>query len=353
MKTGSRNAIIAIVIIAALIVGANQYGYVAWFPKFQTGGTSGGPTGGGQTIDSTMRSNYLNGIGQFEMNTKRYDSLVVATAYAVAQANIYYYHFLQGRWVLGVTASSGTDLFDAKPEDNGYMWAVIAVVAGQAFYVDYQKIMQNDPYIVGYQYVDVDGTGVKQFAFQYDLKNHAIPSSGYPVITFTAHLLNYAAPTFGSLLAANVTNIGATLNQSYFNWYLKGTANKGFAVYRVELIAGNSTAERSCTDLTKVALKKLQIPGLGYLDGSQFQQSFTSTDIRWTYTATTNFDHAIYLTLLANANNRFDMNCQIEFLIGTTVAIPITLTVYYLTAPSGSGASISESFYACLTTGSA
>jgi len=345
MKNNTRNALAAIAVLAIVVVGLNQFGYVAWFPKFSTTGTGGGPTGGGQTIDSTMRSNYLNGIGQFEMNTKRYDSLVVATSYTVTQANIYYYHFLQGRWILGVTASSGVDLFDAKPEDNGYMWVVV-VPTTWASYVDYQKIMANDPYIVSYQYVDVDGTGVKRFAFQYDLKNHAIPSSGYPVITFTAHLLQYTVPAFADALAGTNTTVGAFLGQWYFNWFLSGTPNNGTAIYRVELIAGNSTVP--CTDLTKVSLKKLQIPGLGYLDGSQFAQSFTTQDIRWTYTATTNFDHAIYLKLIANQNNRFDMNGQLEFLLGATTEIPITLTVYYLTAPTGSGASISESFYATL-----
>jgi len=345
MKKNTRNALAAIAVLAIVVVGLNQLGYVAWFPKFSTTGT-GGPTGGGQTIDSTMRSNYLNGVGQFEMNTKIYDSLVVATAYTVGtDANIYYYHFLQGRWILGVTASAGTDLFDAKPEDNGFMWVVVVPTAN-AYYIDYQKIMANDPYIVNYQYVDVDGTGVRHFAFQYDLKNHAIPASGYPIISFTAHLLAYAAPAFGSGFGANQSVGVATLIQKYFNWYLTGTAGKAAAIYKVELIAGNSTVP--CTDLTKVALKKLEIPGLGYLDGSQFSQTFTTQDIRWTYTATTNFDHAIYLKLLANANNRFDMNGQLEFLLGTTAAIPITLTVYYLTAPSGSGASISQTFYATL-----
>jgi hypothetical protein len=236
-------------------------------------------------------------------------------------------------------------LFDAKPEDNGYMWVVISIPTAQLFYVDYQKIMQNDPYIVSYQYIDVDGTGVKRFAFQYDLKNHAIPSSGYPIISFTAHLLAYTAPQFADALAGTNTTVGAGLGQWYFNWFLNGTSNNGTAIYRVELVAGNTTV--NCVDLTTVALKKLQIPGLGYLDGSQFVQSFTAIDIRWTYTATTNFDHAIYLKLLANQNNRFDMNGQLEFLLGAVTEIPITLTVYYLT-PTGAGASITESFYATL-----
>jgi len=340
MKKDTRNILGVIIIALLAIFIANQMGYVAWFPKLQTGG-GGGPTGGGQTIDSTMRSNYLNGIGQFEMNTKTYNSLVVATAYVTGtQANIYYYHFQSGHWILGVTASAGTDLFDAKPEDNGYMWVVVVPTTWK-FYVDYQKIMQNDPYIVSYQHVDVDGTGVKYFAFQYDLKNHAIPSSGYPIISFTAHLIAYTAPAFGDALAGtHITGIGATTNQTYINWFLTGTPNNGTAFYRVELIVGNATV--ALTDLTKVTLKKLQIPGLGYLDGNQFVQSFTSTDIRWTYTVTTSLDHAIYMTLLANANNRFDVNCQLEFLLGATTDFQITLNLYYMTAPSGSGAVLTQ-----------
>jgi hypothetical protein len=347
MKKDTRNALFAIAAIALVVVGLNQFGYISLFPPFSTTGGGTGPTGGGQTIDSTMRSNYLNGVGQFQMNTKIYNTLVAATSYTVAtQQNIYYYHFLQGRWSLGVTASAGTDLFDAKPEDNGYMWVVVVPTTWK-FYVDYQKIMQNDPYIVSYQYVDVDGTGTKRFAFQYNLKNHAIPSSGYPIISFVSYATAYCPPDFADALdGVNTTAIGATLTQRYFNWYLNLTENNGTALYKVELIAGNATVP--ITDLTIVSLKKLQIPGLGYLDGSQFTQTFTTQDIRWTYTASNSLDHAIYLGLLANQNNRFDMNGQLEFLLGATAAVPITLNIYYLTAPTGSGASITETFYACL-----
>jgi hypothetical protein len=346
MKKGTRNIIGVIVIGLLAVFMANQLGYVAWFPKLQTGGGGTGPTTG-PTIDSTMRANYLNGIGMFQMNTKIYNSLVAATAYTVGtQQNIYYYHFLQGRWILGVTASAGTDLFDAKPEDNGYMWIVVAPTTWK-FYVNYQKIMQSDPYIVSYQFVDVDGTGQKRFAFQYDLKNHAIPSSGYPIISFVSYATAYCPPVFADALdGVNTTAIGGFLTQRYFAWFLNLTESNGTAIYKVELIAGNATVP--CIDLTQVSLKKLQIPGLGYLDGSQFEQSFTTQDIRWTYTATNNLDHAVYLGLLANSNNRFDMNGQLEFLLGATTEIPITLNIYYLTAPTGSGATITETFYACL-----
>jgi hypothetical protein len=93
-------------------------------------------------------------------------------------------------------------------------------------------------------------------------------------------------------------------------------------------------------------LKKLNVPGLGYLDGSLFEKTYTTTDYRYTYTISRNFDGALYLKLAANAQNRFDSTLGVEYTLANNDDIYLTITYYYLVAQTEAGGSFSDSFYA-------
>jgi hypothetical protein len=288
-----------------------------------------------------MRENYLKGIGMFDVRYKAYDSCDPTTARTIATnyvVKLYKNH--GGTWIPGPTLDADGEYFDLKPEDNGYCWAVVTIPSGQAFYVDYVKIKAEDPYISSYIYTDVDGDGTKDFAFQYDMRNHAIPASGYPIIAMQGYILTYDASFTGLNDLANATAIGQTTTTKYYNYYLAfSAAKKGVAIYKVEVRAVT-------TDETKVRLRKLEIPGIGNLDGSSFERIVTATDIRWTYTLTYNFDNALYLKRMAQDNNEYDMTLQLEYTLANSDDIQIGLYVYYLTAQTEAGATASDTFYA-------
>jgi hypothetical protein len=328
--------------IIVLVLLAHQFGFITipGLPRLQTGEQGG--TQPPISIDDQMRQAYLKGIGMFEVQTKAYDSADPATSRTVGtNLNVYWYKFTLGKWKLAVTqAASGTTYLDMKAEDNGYVWVAIDIPTNQAYYIDYKKILE-DPYVVGYQYVDVDDDGVREFVFQYDMRNHAIPSSGYPVVVFYAYLITYDSSFTGLNNLSNSTGIGTTTTTKTYEWYLSFSAvKKGVAIYKVEFKVGT-------TDETKVRLKKLQIPGLGYLDVSQFQKSFTGSDIRWTYTFSTSFDGANYLVRSAQDTlNKFYMTCEVEYTLSSGDDIRIDLTVYYLEAQTEAGKSTNDYFYA-------
>ncbi len=317
-----------------IFILAMQMGWLTQFniPPFSTGGGGGG---GQQTIDETMRNNYLKGVGVFLEDCKGFDSAAPGTLHAVnTNENVYWYHFIGGQWIPegGAYVPANTQYFDAKAEDNGYAWIVVDGIGGQNFYIDYAKIKSSNSYIVGYQFVDADMDGQKEFVFQYDLKNHAIPSSGYPVISFNVWMIVYGTPTLTQ--ATNITGIGHVTCTKYADHYLAiGTETHGNAFYKIEVKLNN-------TDMTKATLKKMEIPNLGNLDGSQFTFDITDSYLRWTYVISSTFDGADYILRNTGSSNKFYITQQWELTPAATDTMVFTTTVYYLTAVTGAGTSI-------------
>lgn len=341
MKKKDRNMLILGLVVAVLL--AHQFGYITipGLPRLQTGGETGTQTT--ETWDQTQRENYLKGIGTFTCLAKAYDTCVLTTSRTIGtNFNVKLYKNHGGQWIPGPTLDSDGENFELQSIDNGYGWFVWTIPSGQAYYVDYQKIADKtrDPYIVGYQYVDVDGDTVKEFAFQYDFKNHAIPASGYPEVTMTGYLITYDSSFTGINDLSNSTGISTTTTTKYYDYYLAfSDVNKGVAIYQAEVKA-------QTTDITRVRFKYLEIPGLGNLPASSFSFYKTSSELIWTKTFSSNFDNALYLTYKTGQNNRFDTQLTIEYTLQDGDDILITITFYYLVAQTEAGASTSDTFYA-------
>jgi len=79
-------------------------------------------------------------------------------------------------------------------------------------------------------------------------------------------------------------------------------------------------------------LKKLNIPGIGYLDGSSFDQDVLSNQIKWTYTISSTLYGADYITLPVNSLNKFEFTTAVELDLATNDVIQFTLYLYYFDA---------------------
>jgi hypothetical protein len=296
--------------------------------------------GGGPPITDQQKSDYQNGIGRWNVYESVSDSLDPATVRTSATNYKLYWYTRQGtQWIYKET---GTNKYvTLTPQDGGILWVVVVIPSGQAYYVDYQKIKSNNGgYVTDYQYTDVDGDGVKEFAFAYNMKGQPIPNSGYPSVTFLGFLLTYDASFTGLNNLANATGIGSTTTTKFYDYYLAfSAAKKGVGIYKVEV-------KVTSTDETKVRLKKLNVPGLGYLDGSVFTKTVTATDYRYDYQIATNFDGALYLSYATNTNNRYDSTLSLEYTLTHPDDILITLTYYYFVAQTEAGASVTDTFYA-------
>ena len=306
----------------AVFLLLGQFGYLAQYgigPFFSA-------TNQGPIITDNAKEDYYKGIGTYQLSCKAWDSADSTTARTIAtNLNVRWYHFT-GAWVPETTYDPAvTNYFVGKATDNGYAWIAVECPTAQVFYVDYALIKSSDPYIVGYQYVDVDADQRKEFVFQYDLKNHAVPNSGYPVLSMTSYLMTGDTPT-GWTMPANITGIGHALVTKYCDAYVALSTEKqavGLYKYVVKL---------NSTDVTKATLKTVMIPGLGTLDGSQFTQSITDSYILWTYTITTNLNGADYVLRTVGSNNKFYFTQQWELLPAATDSLLFTNTLYYLTS---------------------
>lgn len=337
MKKSERNIVIAAVIIVC-ILGAwfggflTQYGFPP--PSFSAGQQPK------PTWTDTDKENYDKGVGRWNVYETVADSLDPATIKTSGtHYKLYWYSRRGTTWVYHETGNN--KYVTLTPEDGGYLWVCFeGGLSGQAFYIDYAKILATNSYIENYEYTDVTGDGIKDFCFKYNMKGHAVPNSGYPSITFLGFLLTYDASFTGLNDLANATGIGTSTVTKYYDYYLSfSAAKKGVAIWKVEV-------KITSTDETKVRLKKLNIPGIGYLDGSMFDKLYTATDYRYVYTVSKSFDGALCLKYASNTQNRFDMTLGLEYTLVHPDDILITTTVYYLVAPTEAGATVSDSFYA-------
>jgi hypothetical protein len=335
-KKGAAAIVIAVVVFLFLAQGGflAQYGVPKLFQET--------PTSSAPPIDQSTHNNYVLGIGKFQEDCKAFDSSDPTTSLTIGSAlDVQWYHFSGGHFTpdSGAYNPAATNYFDAVASDMGYAWIMVQAHSTTADYVDYQKILAASPlssggYIAGYQYTDVDGDGQKEFVFQYSLKNQAIPNSGYPVASFSSYAITYeASPTLPAI--TNLTSIGTSTVQKYLEWYeAQTTVKKGIAIYKVQVTIGT-------TDETKVRLKNMQIPGMGLVDQSSFDKTFTSTDIRYTYTFSSGFDGALYIIYMPNSQNKNYFTSQLEFTLPSG-NVDVTLSLFTLIPPTEAGSSLTD-----------
>jgi hypothetical protein len=331
LKKSDRNLVIGVVIIGFLVLGYTQ----GWFNQF-LGGFQQQPD---RPITNDIKSDYERGIGVFNVKETVVNSLDIASELTSATNYKLYWYTRHGTdWQYEDT---GDDKYvELTAAENGILWVVVTIPSGQAYYVDYEKIVSGNSYVVDYLYTDVDGDGTKEFCFQYDMKGHSIPSNGYPVVEFNGFCLAYDDSFTGLNDLGNETGIGGSTTIKYKSYYLAfSAAKKAIALRKVEV-------KITSTDETKITLDHLNIPGYGYIDGSAFTQSATASDVRYTLTFSNEFDGAHYVKHPANALNEYDMTLALEFTLSSGDDILVTLTAYYFVAQTEASSSTNDTFYA-------
>jgi hypothetical protein len=344
------------VFLAIVLIGggglicANGFGYTEilgkWrFPLQETGEPHPSPG------DQTDREKLAAGIGTFQAQITGEDSADPNQARACASAfdlNIYTWSGLYDQYgkkkysreLTALAAPTATqNLLQMRAEMGGYVYVAVKQKTGQAFYVDYAKILE-DRYIEGYEFFDIDLDSADEFVFKYNMRNHYIPNSGFPVITFKTYLMTYDGSFPGITAFANVTSISTLRIDKIIKWYYTISATKLYiGIYSIEVTIGT-------TDLTKVSLKTMEIAGRGTLPATSFHKWQTASDIRYTITfSESSYDGALYQGLMVNGDNEFDLKATVTCVLVHPDDIPITVTVYYLTAPVMAGASDASTTY--------
>lgn len=332
LKPRTKDALIGVLVIAiiAMVLGTSNplsvwvSGNVVKLPWLQIEGENGN---GGTTTTGKIK-------GVVTTDTATFDSLDIATVRTIGtNVNVYWYALRSGQWVL-LGSGDAADI-NVQEGDSNVIYAVCSVPSGQSYYVDYNKILSmNSPLVTSVQYTDVDGDGVKDLVFRLDISDipFASGTGKYTLPSFNVYLITYDSSHSISSPADIVA--GTSKVTKYVEWYTTmSTSKKALAVTKIVLVANTSAIE-------EITLDKLNIPGIGNLDGSNFEQSVLSTETRWTYTISSQLYGADYIELPVNQLNKFQFTTTLTVTLSTN-HIQVTLYIYYLTS-AGATASLSD-----------
>lgn len=319
------NTGIAISIILGLVLFgyvANQAGYFGPKLNISLGGqvTTTGPSG----------VQYLSGIVTSAI--AGYDSLDITTSRAVDTAFTAAWYAYRRGWIL-VGSGNAADL-NIVPEDQNTLYASVAIPSGQSYYIDYAKTQGMNSRVKTVEYKDITGDGLKEMIFTIDLTNipYASSTGKYIMPGFNVYLFTYDASAALTMNAA-VSSIGTTKVTKFLQNYATLSAEKkALSVYKVVVQVNTS-------DISKAVLKKQNVPGIGYVDGTSFAQNVQTSQIQWTYTiSSTGLFGADYVQRPANTLNYFDFTTALEFTLATSDKINVTVYIYYYDSAEGSHA---------------
>jgi len=269
-----------------------------------------------------------------------YDSLDTTTTRASGtNYKVTWYYYRNGQWIAGPTGQGSTPVsLDVTELDNNYVYAVVTIPSGQSYYVDANKIKSMNSRCDAVLYQDVTGDLVEDFIFRINIADVPVNEKGYIDpdyrMNFYVYLLSYEAPSLTAPSA--LTGIGTSKVTKFSEFYATFTNTKrAVALCKVEV-------KYNTTDVTKVTLKNVNIPGLGNIPGTSFTMSKDGTYTYYTYNIGNNLNSALYVTYGTNQPNKFDFTVTHEFLLSSGDTIQCTLTLYFMT-PTSSWTTVSAS----------
>jgi len=327
MKHKEKNVLIGILllVIGVMIVDASGIVDVPYLNLQPKTGETTSPITTTPTTTGGTESQYISGI--ITTDVAAFDSLDIATSRTVGtNVKCYWYAYRNG-WVL-LGSGDAADI-NVEEQDQNIIYAVLSVPSNQAFYVDYNKIKSMNNRVQAVDYKDIDGDNVEEYIFKLDISNipYASGTGKYSLPCFNIYLLSDDTGSFAFPAAGkpdDLSSVGTSKVTKYLEWYMAMSAEKkAVALSKVVLTVNTS-------DISKVTLKKLNIPGIGYLDGSSFEQDVLTSSIKWTYTISNTLYGADYLKLPVNSMNKFEFTTAVELDLASGDILQFTLTVYQL-----------------------
>lgn len=271
-------------------------------------------------------------------DTAGFDSLDIATSRTIGtNVNVYWYALRGGQWVL-LGSGDAADI-NVEKQDNEVVYGVVSVPSGQSYYVDYSKILSMNSRATSVEYKDIDGDNVEEYVFRLNVADipFATGTGKYSLPCFNIYLLTYDS-SHSLTSPGNETSIGTSKVTKYIEWYSTMAAEKkAIAISKVVITFGEA-------DTAKITLKKVNIPGVGYIDGSSFDQSVLTSSIKWTYSISNLLYGANYVKLPVNTLNKFEFTVAVEVDLATSDDISLKIDIYYLDSTE-SLASLTDTIY--------
>ena len=320
-------AILLIGVFAVFIIDATGVYDVPYFQLGQQQQPGPGPGPGGDTgqPERNTPSDYPTAI--VTTDVAAWDSLDISTSRTVGtDINILWFRY-SGDWIK--LASGDAQDLTMQSADRNVVYMAMEFPSSPSYFVDYEKVLSMNPHVSWYGYEDITGDSKEECIFKVDISGstYASATGKWNMPAVNVYVLTYDASFAFGTAPADQTGIGETTVTKYIKWYTEVAAEKkALALYKVVLSVNSS-------DISKMTLKKLNIPGIGYLDGSSFTQDVLTSSTKWTYTISNNILYgAVYLKRPVNDPNEFKFTAAIEFNLAENDVLTFTLTLYELSA---------------------
>jgi hypothetical protein len=329
-------AIVGVLVIATifggLVINGNIKLNVGGSPPDPNANQGGTGVGGYKTPCSYPTAKVTTDIAAW-------DSLDITTARTVnTNVKAIWFRNVNGQWIQVGTGDAADLSLVAADKDTVYL--ALSEPAGQAFFIDYKTIEAMNPQLKFYAYQDITGDTIKDYVYKVDVTGSTYASSTgkWAMPSTNVYLLtedtSWAIPAGGQ--PADIASIGATTVTKYLKWYGEISAEKKAVALSKVTVTVNSTATETFT------LLKVNVPGVGYLDGSQFEQDVQATQTVYTYTITnSNLYGADYLTRPVNDKNEFDFTAAMSLTMTSGQVLTASLKVYDL-ASTGIPGSVTD-----------
>ncbi|MEM3875272.1 MAG: hypothetical protein QXU45_09110 [Candidatus Bathyarchaeia archaeon] len=255
-------------------------------------------------------------VGMFDVDAKGYNTLDISTTYVENTAFHCYWYGYRGGWIMLGKGQTTVELIE---QDGGYLYAVVKPIAGQALYVDWSETKAKNPRVESVSFEDVDNDGYKDFIFKLNMANIPKPATGNPKMLFYPYFLAYEKPSINT--PSDLTGCGTAKVIKYVEWYLYFTnPRKAFAISKIEITINT-------TDVTKVTIKSVAVPGGGTLSGDMLGAPLRGVNsLTYTYTFGTNLYNALYLKYPANVLNKFYATNELELDLESGDVLSYTIT---------------------------
>lgn len=235
-----------------------------------------------------------------------------------------WYAYRNGLWVfLGAGSASGVNI-ESDPTDDGYIWMFLEEISTKYWYSDIGQSLSKNTYMTDYQWIDVDGDATKEFAIKCSLWYIPEPASGYASRTYYPYFLKAScqgtdASALTVLTSPSDITVTANPETEYIGWETALSAEKRTVGIRKIVLNFNDT------DTTKWELEKVNVPGVGYLDGSLFTEAkIGTTATEYTYIIGTDFDDIVYWSVPQGTANKFDCTASIKWKLDDGEAVTVT-----------------------------
>jgi hypothetical protein len=316
MKPWTKSALATIVIILAFFLLLSAiFGSIdpRQWSSAPAGGTDGTPTYPGTTLTNLQ-------ITIIDAGKNTLDSSAALTD----DSNYYVTYWTKttdNNYRLLGTGASGTCTVEVPA--NNIIYVCVEPRSGQAYYVDKDATRTNNPRMSAASYFDIDNDGYKEFVFPLSVANVEKPIGSLATLYIYPYFIAYTAPSIST--PSDISSIGEAASTQWIEWYLSfGSTKKGFAIVKVEL-AFNTT------DATKLTFTSMNIPGVGYVSGDQFELQRGSSTLTYVYDVDPyNLDGAIYLKYGINQLNKFDFTTRLDTNLATSDVLTATINIYGL-----------------------